>query len=99
MPLIGPGIATLELARLYEAAGNSAEAQKKYKVIADKLAGTAGHGSDGQRCRRPQAPCRRQQPAERKKGSRKQSNAMFERELDSLIAVKIRCWFFVALAS
>lgn len=39
--LTGPGIATFELARLYEAAGNSAASQKKYKLIADKLAGTA----------------------------------------------------------
>ncbi len=38
--LIGPGIATVELARMYEAAGNSAEAQKKYKTIADKLPGS-----------------------------------------------------------
>ena len=38
--LIGPGVSTVELARLYEAAGNIAEAQKKYKQIADKLAGT-----------------------------------------------------------
>jgi tetratricopeptide (TPR) repeat protein len=39
--LFGPGIATVELAKLYEAAGNGPESQKKYKVIADKLAGTA----------------------------------------------------------
>ena len=39
--LAGPGIATVELAKLYETAGNSAESQKKYKMIADKLAGTA----------------------------------------------------------
>ncbi len=39
--LIGPGAATMELARLYEAAGNAAESQKKYKLITDKLAGTA----------------------------------------------------------
>jgi len=38
--LLGPGAATMELAKLYEASGNSAEAQKKYKLIADKLAGT-----------------------------------------------------------
>jgi tetratricopeptide (TPR) repeat protein len=39
--LMGPGTATMELARLYEASGNVQEAQKKYKEIADKLAGTA----------------------------------------------------------
>jgi tetratricopeptide (TPR) repeat protein len=39
--LIGPGISTLELARLYEAAGNASAAQQKYKTISDKLAGTA----------------------------------------------------------
>ena len=39
--LIGPGTATMELAKLYESAGNAAAAQQKYKVIADKLAGTA----------------------------------------------------------
>lgn len=39
--LIGPGAATMELAKLYEAAGNAAESQKKYKLITDKLAGTA----------------------------------------------------------
>jgi tetratricopeptide (TPR) repeat protein len=39
--LIGPGITTLELARLYEAAGNASASQQKYKTIADKLAGTA----------------------------------------------------------
>jgi tetratricopeptide (TPR) repeat protein len=39
--LSGPGAATVELARLYEASGNSQESQKKYKTIADKLAGTA----------------------------------------------------------
>lgn len=39
--LMGPGMATVELARLYEAAGNSGEAQKKLKVIAEKLAGTS----------------------------------------------------------
>lgn len=35
--VLGPGIATVELAKLYERAGNAAEAQKKYKVIAEKL--------------------------------------------------------------
>jgi tetratricopeptide (TPR) repeat protein len=38
--LLGPGIATVELARMYEAAGNRAEAQKKYKMIADNLPGS-----------------------------------------------------------
>ncbi len=37
--MIGPGVATVELARLYEASGNSAEAEKKYKIVADKLSG------------------------------------------------------------
>jgi tetratricopeptide (TPR) repeat protein len=38
--VLGPGTATVELARLYEASGNVLEAQKKYKMIAEKLAGT-----------------------------------------------------------
>jgi tetratricopeptide (TPR) repeat protein len=38
--LMGPGTATVELARLYEASGNVLEAQKKYKMISEKLAGT-----------------------------------------------------------
>ena len=38
--LIGPGVATVELARLYEASGNAPESQKKYKVIQEKLGGT-----------------------------------------------------------
>ncbi|HTP04403.1 MAG TPA: tetratricopeptide repeat protein [Nitrospirota bacterium] len=38
--LMGPGTATVELAKLYEASGNVPEAQKKYKTIAEKLAGT-----------------------------------------------------------
>ena len=38
--LMGPGPATVELARLYEASGNVQEAQKKYKTISEKLAGT-----------------------------------------------------------
>ncbi len=38
--LLGPGVATVELARLYEAAGNMPEAEKKYKVVMEKLAGT-----------------------------------------------------------
>jgi tetratricopeptide (TPR) repeat protein len=39
--LLGPGAATMELARSYEAAGNKAEAEKKYKVVLDKLGGTS----------------------------------------------------------
>ena len=39
--LIGPGVSTIELARLYEAAGNVTGSQQEYKLIADKLAGTA----------------------------------------------------------
>jgi tetratricopeptide (TPR) repeat protein len=39
--VLGPGFATVELAKLYERAGNGAEAQKKYKVIAEKLGGSA----------------------------------------------------------
>ena len=39
--LLGPGVSTIELARLYEAAGNKPEADKKYKVVADKLTGTS----------------------------------------------------------
>ncbi|HSQ77907.1 MAG TPA: tetratricopeptide repeat protein, partial [Nitrospirota bacterium] len=39
--LIGPGVSTVELARLYEASGNVTGSQQKYKLIADKLAGTA----------------------------------------------------------
>ena len=39
--LTGPGVSTVELARLYEAEGNAAASQQKYKLIADKLAGTA----------------------------------------------------------
>jgi tetratricopeptide (TPR) repeat protein len=39
--MLGPGLATVELAKLYERAGNGADAQKKYKVIAEKLGGTA----------------------------------------------------------
>jgi tetratricopeptide (TPR) repeat protein len=38
--LLGPGVSTMELARLYEAAGNKPEADKKYKVVAEKLGGT-----------------------------------------------------------
>lgn len=39
--LLGPGVSTVELARLYEATGNKPEADKKYKVVADKLVGTS----------------------------------------------------------
>jgi len=39
--LLGPGIATMELAKMYERTGNKDEAQKKNKVIAEKLGGTA----------------------------------------------------------
>lgn len=38
--LIGPGVATVELARMYEAAGKTEESGKKYKTISEKLAGT-----------------------------------------------------------
>lgn len=38
--LQGPGLATRELARLYEAAGNKEAAQEKYKLLAEKLPGT-----------------------------------------------------------
>lgn len=39
--LLGPGVATVELARHYEAAGNQPEAEKKYKIILEKMAGTS----------------------------------------------------------
>lgn len=38
--LLGPGLATVELANLYEQAGKTEEARKKYRMIAEKLAGT-----------------------------------------------------------
>lgn len=38
--LTGPGVATVELARLYEAAGNMPEAEGKYKIVMEKLGGT-----------------------------------------------------------
>lgn len=38
---LGPGIMTLELAKLYDKTGNVVEAQKKYKTLADSLRGTA----------------------------------------------------------
>lgn len=39
--LTGPGMATVELARLYDAAGKAPEAQSKYALILDKLKGTS----------------------------------------------------------
>jgi tetratricopeptide (TPR) repeat protein len=39
--LNGPGVATVELAKLYEAAGNMPEAEKKYKVVMEKMSGTS----------------------------------------------------------
>ncbi|HYA88656.1 MAG TPA: tetratricopeptide repeat protein [Nitrospirota bacterium] len=39
--LTGPGVATVELAKLYEAAGNMPEAEKKYKVIMESMSGTS----------------------------------------------------------
>jgi tetratricopeptide (TPR) repeat protein len=39
--LTGPGIATIELARMYESMGHMAESQKKYKTILDNLGGTS----------------------------------------------------------
>ena len=39
--LMGPGPATMELARLYETSGNVVEAQRKYKIVSEKLAGTS----------------------------------------------------------
>jgi tetratricopeptide (TPR) repeat protein len=39
--LAGTGPATLELARLYDRAGNSQEALKKYKAISDDLPSSA----------------------------------------------------------
>lgn len=35
-----PGVATIELARLYEASGNIAESQNKYKIVQEKLGGS-----------------------------------------------------------
>ncbi len=37
----GPGVATIELARLYEASGNTSEALKQYKLAQEKLGGTS----------------------------------------------------------
>ncbi len=39
--LTGPGAATVELARLAEAAGNTPEAEKKYRTVIEKLSGTS----------------------------------------------------------
>jgi tetratricopeptide (TPR) repeat protein len=39
--LIGTGAATLELARIYDRSGDSAEAQKRYKEISEKIPTTA----------------------------------------------------------
>jgi tetratricopeptide (TPR) repeat protein len=36
-----PGVATIELARLYEASGNIPESQKKYKIVQEKLGGSS----------------------------------------------------------
>ena len=36
----GPGLATVELAKMFERMGKKEEAQKKYTIIAEKLAGT-----------------------------------------------------------
>jgi tetratricopeptide (TPR) repeat protein len=36
----GPGLPTIELARLYESTGNVSEAQNKYKLVKEKLGGT-----------------------------------------------------------
>jgi tetratricopeptide (TPR) repeat protein len=39
--LNGPGVATVELAKLYEAEGNMPEAEQKYKVVMEKMGGTS----------------------------------------------------------
>ncbi len=39
--LMGPGIATVEIARLYESAGNLVDSKQKYKTVQEKLGGTA----------------------------------------------------------
>ncbi len=39
--LSGPGVATVELAKLYEASGNMPEADQKYKIIMEKMNGTS----------------------------------------------------------
>ncbi len=40
----GPGVATVELARLYETSGNVAESKLKYKSVQDDLGGTSWAG-------------------------------------------------------
>jgi tetratricopeptide (TPR) repeat protein len=40
----GPGIATVELARRYEASGSMIESKKKYKTVQDELGGTSWAG-------------------------------------------------------
>ncbi len=39
--LAGPGAATVELARLAEAAGNGPDAERRYRTVLEKLAGTS----------------------------------------------------------
>jgi len=39
--ITGPGVATVELAKLFEAAGNMPEAEKKYNVVMEKMGGTS----------------------------------------------------------
>ena len=39
--LLGPGAATVELARLYQVTGNQLESEKRLKTVVDKLAGTS----------------------------------------------------------
>ncbi len=39
--LDAPGVATIELARLYEASGNIPESQKKYRIVQEKLGGSS----------------------------------------------------------
>ncbi len=39
--LAGPGAATVELARLSEAAGNGPDAERRYRTVVEKLAGTS----------------------------------------------------------
>jgi tetratricopeptide (TPR) repeat protein len=40
----GPGVATFELARLYESSGHAVKSQQKYKVVQDELGGTTWSG-------------------------------------------------------
>ena len=62
--LNGAGVASLELARLYEAAGNEPEAQKKYKVVSEKLAGTPLGMEAAGKVRETESPV----PGERQEG-------------------------------